>query len=628
LADYREPIPDAEKSDADDPLVMEALRLVSEHQQKYVPEINRKHTIVNEAEEGAFDTTNPQTTAHKVGAFLMYVAVMKVLQMVKTQAWWFESVQADKEKLFLMKKGYESFLEKAQYNRVYLQGSRTMLETGDDFSSGGANEEFFTEGIGWPYSFRSVSAGDLFFSTSARHLRFPGNEFEARKMVRSWRGPWEIALAKYPWMKDGTAGQVPSYLENLNDPKLRRKYRQDYEKNREVQILEFLDLDRDGGTQAFIGGASALKSPVNKGEDYPYKDRFGVPQFNLTHRFCFETRQGIFKKGLYHSLYKLAINERILKNEGLNYQIINLNPVQIIFHAEEQKPTDLQDQIDLAKQAQANLKQGVIFAKSGQNVGARNLKTESIMGEVKDTIQQIYTDFAIWGVNLQDVLTDPAKTAFAIQVEGEGQTKLPRMVQNQNTIETENQLRMGIDWLIQNGDPTWDLRLRVQGEIMDRSNLDKAEKLEKEALETQDEIKRNQLLLLANDFRKRGQKKKEVRGVPVTDEFGEKRKVPFTIGDLVTAFKNTEDLEVVVDQDSGFVNSQTFKRIMAERTIARLTPFGISSSLISAIEQELRLNGSDIDLEDIKARLGQPAPEELAAALPGSPVTEEVLPTA
>ncbi len=585
MEDYLVKIPIAKRNDAGDPISREIARVVQGHKDKYNTEITLRQALVELAEDGAFNTNDPDTTAQKIGAFLAYVAVMKVEQQLKMQDWSAKSVGVSQTKLALFQAAYESFLEKCGYNRVVQEGDRAMLETGDFFSMFSGNEQFFEDGLGMPCTFRNISVGDLFFPTTAKYLYNPGNEYEVRKFVKSWRGPWELCIEKFPWMKDGTAGEVPVDEDNIQLDKLE----QDEDKNRLVQVLELIDLDTDGGTSAYVGGASTLKGPVLKGEEFPYKDENGRNVNPLTHKYTFKKTDGILKRGVYHAVKNLAIIERKLKNAGYNYQLVNLNPVQVVVIPEGESKENMASQFAAARKAQAQTQQGVIFAEGGANSQVYNLKAEPLINELKACLDQVYMDFAIWGINLKDVLTDPAKTAYAIQVEGEGQTKLPRYIQNNNAIETERQLNMPIDWLRQHGEESWDMTLEVSVDVKDEEGI-----------------------------------VQEVVGTPVIDEFGEEKVVPFTVGDMV-AFVRNNDVVISVQQDSGYVNPRSYQRLLANQKIQRLLSFGLTPELVDALEEAESVEGRTLKLNSLRDQLNKPVkqPARAGAAQAEAPTAPE-----
>ena len=530
--------------------------LMRDYETQYAPEFNRREFLITAAEEGAFNTDNPQTTAQKVNNQLMYLARLKAEQQIQMHDWTLECPQASDTERALMQAAMETALIHAGFHRAFQAGNKPMLGCGDAFMSFGANPMYTEKGVGFPAAYRLVPTTRLYFPVSAQELRNPGHERSVRRMVRVWEGDWETAQQLYPWLgKHGTAGYLPGLMGSTEQ--LQQSARDP--RHRITQVAEFLDLDKDGGTQCFFGGAAATLGPILSQSEYPYLDRRGEPKLPFIHRKCLEVSQGILNRGIFHMSYKLAVLERILRNMGYSYAIKNMDPVRIVAVSGVRESEFIQKHTE-ALEAQARLKDGVIFLNTNQFGGIHNMKTEPLIQEMTACVNQLREDFLLWGINLQDALTDFRKTATAIQVENLAQTNFVRHIQRQNSAEMQTALEMFVDWTMQHIPSTCATPLALKG----RSRTSAA---------------RAQL----------------TAGLTMPDEHGTPQVVGYTYGDLAENLR-AKDWQIVMHEDSGVVNSRAYERALNDRMLSHLSTLGITPALLSTLESDAAIDGRQLDL--------------------------------
>lgn len=576
---YDPPITPAKRNDLNDPIVVEARRLMSESQVLYVNEQQRREWMIELAEETAFEITDPSQTTRRIENQLMYIARQKTEQQLRVHDWSLECPQASENERAMVQAAFEEALDQGGFEETFKEGNSIFLGTGDEFTSFGANQEWVENRTGFPFNYRNESIIHLFFPTSATRINSPGFAREARRMVRIWEGQWDTALKIYPWMKDGQPGRIPEFQDNKNlDFKTNLQYGIENDA-RVTQVAEFIDLDRK--ISLFFGGGAGTKGPLAENDNFPYMDRFGITRFPISHRFCIRTRKGILNKGLFHALYKVSILDRILKNIGYGYEIQNLNGITVIPIDKGMSEAEMKQKHTEALDAQANLQQGVIFAK-GDIGQVTNLRArDNIIQELQQALELLERDVSRWGININDVFTDPAKTLGALELETEAQTTFARFLQAQNVGAIQERIEMAQDWIIQHIDDDVDIPLVVKAKVRNA---------------------RGELV--------------EKQGVEVETEFGEKKTVNFTLGDLAQAFRR-KDWKVVVHNNNAVVNPRVFERRLNARLANQLIGVGAVEAALEVIEADASIDGRSLNLPQMRQAAtaaqqagGRPVPVE------------------
>lgn len=544
------------------------LKMISAYTTLYADDFANREFLNFEADKGITDITNPASSVHKVANQILWIARNKLKQQMKLHTIAVKGGQAKAGKRTLIQAGWERFLFLSGYKKVF-EDNDNLLGTGDQFISFGANPNYAENKKGFPFKVRSENITKVCFPTFVTALRNNGERTEARRMaiVRDYRE--KEALDLFPWLDEEDAGELPTDLqENADQRTSTSSEAKDEEGNKKFEVAEIVDIDTE--QRYFIGGKNAKVSPViDEGDNFPYRTRHGEAYLNLIHRFCLKTSTGILNAGIYHSSFRISVLDRMLQNAGLTFELVNLNQIKIV--RSNVSSVDFAAKYKNALLAQQNLKEGVVYLKSDDKMEVSNLHNPPVINEMFQCIELLERDLGRMGIKLDDAISDPAKTAFAIDKEFEARTNFVREIQKQNISEVQVFQDLVWDWMIQNVPDDCECDLGLVAKIRD----------------------------FKGDM-------KEVSSAPVVDENGEKQFVPLTVGDLAKEAR-ADNFIIEVNPESGIVNPKSYLRNLRQYRVGLLQQFGVSDALIEEIAAIGKLDGEEIDVSFLKENLKKSA---------------------
>ena len=544
------------------------LKMISDYTNLYSDEFANRELLNFEADKGITDITNPATSTHKIANQILWIARNKLLQQMKLHTIALKGGTVKPAKRALIHAAWERFLFLAGYKKVF-ENNDNLLGTGDQFISFGANPDYAENKRGFPFRVRSENITKICFPTFTTALRNNGERTEARRVaiIRDYRE--KEALAVFPWLTEDDAGELPNdLLENADQKQGALSENKDDEENKKFQVAEIIDIDTE--QRYFIGGATAKVSPViDEGENFPYRTRNGEAYLNLVHRYCLKTSTGILNAGIFHAAFRISVLDRMLQNAGLTFELVNMNRIKII--RSNVPSADFEKKYSDALLAQQNLREGVVYLKSDENIDVSSLDNPPIVQELFQCVELLERDLGRMGIKLDDAVSDPAKTAFAIDKEFEARTDFVRSIQKRNVSEVQAFQDYAWDWMIQNVSDDCDVDLGVVARIRNKQG--------------------NMV---------------EVSGAEITDENGEKQHTPFTAGDLAKVARE-ENFIIEINPESGVVSPKSYQRNLRQYRIKLLQQFGASDPLIEEILALGSLDGEEFDLDFLRENLKKAA---------------------
>lgn len=575
---YDKDVPAATNDGFDDPVVNEALNIMSEWNDTNNGEFAIRESLNRLADEAISNSDNPDTTIKKINNQLSYIAVRKVNKQMSPRIFRVTGGRMKANMRVVVKKAYMKFLDLSGYSTTWLDHIQ-MLRIGDQFISAGANEKYFADGKGFPYKIAKRSITQLFFPGWVTSLVDKGDNRYAKRYVEIvFDGQWETAIQKFPWLKEngGTAGIIPM---NKNDWDLntQTELQRSYNSNRRTQVARFVDEDRR--LVQYFGGSTVVLGDKLEGEDFPHLDRFDEPTKNIFQKQLFKKSNGILASGILQATHKLSVLDGMLQSIGYTYEIINLNAIKII--RTEMSPENFKTEYNQALQDQMNLKEGVIYSKG--DIAMQSTHGQSFLREMFESVDQIVKNFARLDIIIDDSLTDPGKTLGALEIEQVSRSEGVREIQTQNAPEEQRFHDFTVDWLIQNIDDDNDVELPGISALI---------------------------------FDKEG-KEKVVNGRTIQDENGEDVFVNFTVGQLAQIFRD-EGIRIEIVSASGAKVNEAVSRARAEANIGKFASLGLTPLVMQEIKKIKILDGeSEADLELLESQ--EIPPEAVGGGLPKPP---------
>lgn len=528
-----------------------AERIMEEHHTAYQTQMAEREHLVREMEQ-AFDVSNPASSPHKLNASSLYFGVLRTVQQLRMPDWSLAgSGRQSSTELQIVTQLLQNLMDRAGYRHVWTEQNLPMVQTGDAFMSVGMLEKRAEKGF--PFTYRAESTARIYFPREATRLRNPGHDREARQVVIVREYDTDQAMDLFPGMIDHKEDAGPISIAGAltgtygGDKQPDAANRQENGKET-VQVAELIDLNAQ--ERVLLFGPKMKVGRVQKGKDFPYRHwQTNEPYINLMHRQFFRLQTGMLGRGLLHAVYKLAIVERMLKNMGITYELQNLNPVKIV-NVRGMTEHELKMKHKEARESQAALQEGVIFANAEQGADVKTMRTEPVIDELARVLQQIDRSFLDVGVNLQDLLTNPQKTAFAVEVEAVASTNLARYIQNQNSFAIEEAIGFAMNMVrqhVRDNDPT--------------------------------------PLYVTQPVRVSSGRSVEVPGVTVQNEQGQSELVDLTLGDLAKNLREHE-YRIVVHTNSGVVNPEYLKNMKRREALALASQLG-KAQLVAEIGAEM-----------------------------------------
>jgi hypothetical protein len=417
-------------------------RLISDYQTTYRSHFSVCDLIQRELID-TYSVKDPTLTPRKLTGWILQQALFKTKRQFKTLDFTLFSAQADEDERIIMQALTADALEKAGYHRcesIDFGSVDRQLTWGDAAKGFGP-----TPLSRFPFGYWVQDFSRVCFDLPANIIRNPGSERETRKMVILKDYPAEVALNAYPQIRGkATLGTIPEY-DDSGKMKDMTQMQDDLTKKNRIQFAFCLDLDKR--LYMIMVGGRAWPMLKVEGGDFPFVDEVGDEYLNLTHKICYPNPEGMPNFGLGHLLYRLNILERVLVNKGALYTIDNSNPLRVVSVASG-KEKDFTRQVKKARRAQRKGEIGVIWNKDGKDFGGvSTMRTEAIIGEMNDLLDVINSKIIMpFGINLQDVGTDPQKTFGAIESEIEAASEGVQELQRRNAPETKFEITMMMDY--------------------------------------------------------------------------------------------------------------------------------------------------------------------------------------
>jgi hypothetical protein len=514
---------------------------------------------------------DPNTQHEKLPAFILFQTVFSFISRMKPIDVMVKRDGVDEEHRRIVSEGIGAVIKKSGFVNMLRDdfgGFYQQLTYGDFFAMVGSDE------LGLP-EFRACNLVGIYTDPNTVTLRNKSSGGQATRVVVVFEYDWDEAISLFPEIETkATKGDLPStqayeqYYSMDN-----KKWEQEAQaKERRIQVGFYYDIGKIPYFGIIAGASGAIIQEV-KGEDYPFyfgdKDaemderEFYIP---LLQWMLFPTIKGLFNAGFGHVCYRLSTLYRQLGNKAIIQVLDNIDPVRIL-NLPQQQAGGFLAKLKNAQEAIKKGGKGVVtnaFGPGEQGAGMGAMETM--------TTQQVTADFERlmaffdkiltgFGINLQRVLTDPNKTATAIEFEQEGLGDVISQIQEQNASTYEFAFKVVIDMIRKNIEDEDDTPLDVNKKMF----------------------------------------------VP---ELNQEIEVPFTLGMLAEELR-AADWDIVVNSRTGVYPSKTLDKFYLQSAINDLIALGDVEGAMELMNKKHALNG--INIRKRQPQQNATKPEELGA---------------
>lgn len=562
------PINRKPKDSRGDPLVRGALKIIDDSStflEEFLDDVDKIARLY----EDAYNIRDEGN--EKLPAFILFQTIFNFVSRMKPIDVMVKRDGVSEERRRLVSEGIGSVLKDSGFVSMLRDdfgGFYQMLTYGDFFSMVGTDKKGLPE-------FRAANLVGLYTDSNTTTMRNKSSGGQATRMVAVLEYEWDEAIQFMPEIeKLATVGDLPSAddfdrFTDLQDSTLEQE---ELAKERRIQIGFVYNIGKNPSF-SIIAGATAAKITELKGEDFPFffgdndapmdEREFYIP---ILQWMMFPTQKGLFNAGFGHVCFKLSKLQRQLGNKAIIQTMDNTDPIRVM-NLPQQQAGGFLAKVKNAQEAVKRGKKGIVINAFTQgdkqaNVGFMDtLSTPQVTADFERLLAFFDKILAGFGIRLERVITDPRKTATAIEFEEESLGDVISQIQEQNASTYEFAVKVAMDFIKKNIDDD------------DETDLDVNKEIDLEAE-------------------------------------GETGEVKFTLGMLAEELRAGK-WSVVVNSRSGVYPSKTLDKFFLQSAINDLLAIGDVQGATDLIGKKHALNGINI-----KKRRPQPQQQAGVAAQP------------
>jgi len=439
--------------------------------------------------------------------------------------------KSEKEKIVMSK-----YLEKVVKDGGFYElmehkwgGFKQQALFGDFFVQCGYKED------GMP-TYRGLSVGEFYTTPTVSNLRTK-TQGEGANRVGITFNYGENEIENVPILKGITKkahkGELPSLSKWTSETDMMTDLQKsEFEKT--YQLMYFYDIRHK--VFSIIAGSRATEWKTFKKDKYPF-NKGGEDFLPIAHMGMYAKPEGLFHAGFGEMFFKDSYNLTKLESGVINTAIDNRNAPAILNYADVDTD-DLMSQMSEAIIEMENGENSYVVPSYGDNLGAQGvgrgsidyLKRENNHEELREIKTMMLEDLRRFGWNL-DSFFNQQDTARQSELDIQGQNQTVSKFQAQNYEFYRFVFDFAVDAIKKFGDENDDTIFADDIDIPKKNG--------------------------SGTF-------KLNEGVP--------RNMALTIGDVVRMFKDTDNIEVEIDTENGFIHNPLLEQRRLQRLLAVSIP--------------------------------------------------------
>lgn len=426
------------KPGSDNPIVRDALELISENFSEKNKRDRQNEVLKDLAESGA--EIHSVDGARKLSPKKLLQAMWRLMADLKPLDFQYHGVQRPEWEESIVTQGMGTVLRKGNYHRTFRDKGgavQNIVAYGDAFRLINARGE-----KGFPMEFVNVQNSNVYFDVKATGWRTGSRP--VRRVAFVFSGTWDEAVSLFPEAKKKAGiGKIPRDLSL--DTETNETNLQNIKEYNEVEWCYYFDLD-NRAYSLFMGSACTVLEE-KKGKDFVWvlKDEEGreIPYVPASHYLCYPSLEGFYNHGVFSLIYDLVVLYTQTLNQMSGYVGEVVWPHEFITMSAKESAKFFQ-KIQAADEIRASGKRAYIPLETDVNgnapsIASRSLIRQGLLNEAEALFNRIDLEIKRMGIHLDEIESADA-TATQVLSDDERQKKFLRFIMENNATEVENEL--------------------------------------------------------------------------------------------------------------------------------------------------------------------------------------------